>query len=340
MTFPAYLICLVVLQGTALATSHETRSAYSCAIDIKSHSRKSDDVATKLYKLFNPNSMRTANDHVFFYLYTKEKPKEYEIVFGNSSSIQKSSFNKSRSTKIVTHGYLGSRNEASCTLLKDAFLKSRDYNIIVVDWWKMQSIWGTIPLDYWTVAGFVGQVGSYVATMINFLENQGMNLETTTLIGHSLGAHVMGVAGHNANSKVNYIVGLDPAFPAFENKGPGECLSVEDAEIVEVIHTNSGNCGVPNEIGHYDFYPNGGSKQLGCGTNVCSHSRAYEYYAESIYSETGFYGRKCNSLESVESGVCDGDIVIMGGHSKKKQSPFGIYYLKTNKSSPYALGMK
>lgn len=79
--------------------------------------------------------------------------------------------------------------------------------MIVVDWWPMQSIWSTIPLDYWTASGYVGEVGSYVAAMINFLENHGMNLETTTLIGHSLGAHVMGIAGYRAKSKVNYIVG-------------------------------------------------------------------------------------------------------------------------------------
>ena len=88
-----------------------------------------------------------------------------------------------------------------------AFLNNGDYNVIIADWWAMQSVLGFFPLDYWMVSGYVTEVGSYVAAMINFLENHGMNLETTTLIGHSLGAHVMGIAGYQAKNKVNYIVG-------------------------------------------------------------------------------------------------------------------------------------
>lgn len=133
---------------------------------------------------------------------------------------------------------------------------------------------------------------------------------------------------------------MDPALPAFENQGSGERLSLRDAEIVEVIHTNSGDCGIPNEIGHYDFYPNGGVKQLGCSSNTCSHSRAYEYYAESVYNETSFFARKCDGLEAAMGGTCTGDVEIMGGHSKEKESPYGVYHLKTRESSPFAVGLE
>ena len=47
-------------------------------------------------------------------------------------------------------------------------------------------------------------------------------------------------------------------------------LDTTDAEFVDVIHTNSGliilgALSFPYNIGHVDFYPNGGTSQPGCG---------------------------------------------------------------------------
>lgn len=43
--------------------------------------------------------------------------------------------------------------------------------------------------------------------MLKFLQKNGLNLNTTTLIGHSLGAHIMGLASHRMKNKVHHIVG-------------------------------------------------------------------------------------------------------------------------------------
>jgi pimeloyl-ACP methyl ester carboxylesterase len=88
-----------------------------------------------------------------------------------------------------------------------AFLSHGNYNVFVVDWWPLQSIWGPIPTLYWRVASYVNDVGKYVAKLIDYLINHGMDLKTTSLVGHSLGAHVMGIASYQARDKVNYIVG-------------------------------------------------------------------------------------------------------------------------------------
>lgn len=77
-----------------------------------------------------------------------------------------------------------------------------DYNVIVVDWSKI-----TLRPYIWA-ASHVKKVGQYVASMIDFLETQGLNLNTTTLVGHSLGAHVMGLAAYYATKTVNYVVGM------------------------------------------------------------------------------------------------------------------------------------
>jgi predicted alpha/beta hydrolase len=85
-----------------------------------------------------------------------------------------------------------------------AYLVHGDYNVIVVDWGKIAKstyVWASMH---------VVNVGKHVAKMIDFLEEQGIDLGTTSLSGHSLGAHVMGLAGYYAKNKVNYIVGKLP----------------------------------------------------------------------------------------------------------------------------------
>ena len=136
---------------------------------------------------------------------------------------------------------------------------------------------------------------------------------------------------------------MDPALPDFENKEPQDRLSQDDANRVEVIHTNVNECGMREAIGHYDFYPNGGARQPGCRTNSCSHSRAPELFAESIRDgSNGFYGRRCSNdfdFDSINSFTCYGDVVQMGDSKKGEETPEGIYYVETRDSPPYALGL-
>lgn len=46
-----------------------------------------------------------------------------------------------------------------------------------------------------------------MSEMINFLEEHGMNPNTTALIGHSIGAHAVGIAGYHTKTKVNHVIG-------------------------------------------------------------------------------------------------------------------------------------
>lgn len=147
-----------------------------------------------------------------------------------------------------------------------------------------------------------------------------MKLESLELIGHSLGAHVCGIAAKNVQSgKIRKIVGLDPASPLFSVKQPDERLSDTDADVVEIIHSNAGFLGFSFPLGTISFYPNGGRSQRGCGwdlLSICAHSRSYIYYAESIHNPTGFYAWKCESYENLKGGKCHvnnvDDLVQMG----------------------------
>ena len=116
-------------------------------------------------------------------------------------------------------------------------------------------------------------------------------LHNLHLVGHSLGAHVAGFMAKKVASlglgKVPRLTGLDPAYPCYELLGPEGRVDKTDAELVQIVHTNSGwlweGClsfkvntrsalfcmelwsPLPQEpLGHVDFYPAGGSHQPGC----------------------------------------------------------------------------
>ena len=88
-------------------------------------------------------------------------------------------------------------------------------------------------------------------------------------LGHSLGAHTCGYASNAINNKMNRISGLDPAGPLFAGKRTVVRLDRDDADFVDVIHSNTEvalglGLGTVDESGDVDFYVNGGQSQPGC----------------------------------------------------------------------------
>lgn len=65
--------------------------------------------------------------------------------------------------------------------------------------------------------------------------------------------------------------GLDPAKPLFVFAKNDRRLGKDDAEFVDVIHTDVMQRGVLAPAGHADFYVNGGFDQPGCSNapNQC-----------------------------------------------------------------------
>lgn len=59
-------------------------------------------------------------------------------------------------------------------------------------------------------------------------------------------------------------------MPEFSLTDTSDRLSKNDAQFVDVMHTNSGGLlsarglSFPDPLGHVDFYPNGGNAQPGC----------------------------------------------------------------------------
>ena len=89
----------------------------------------------------------------------------------------------------------------SVTSYVTAYLQISDYNIIIIDWSAISN------MSYISASRSVTVIGQYVATMIDFLVKNGMNSWETKVIGHSLGAHIAGIAAYNASSDIGYVVG-------------------------------------------------------------------------------------------------------------------------------------
>lgn len=140
------------------------------------------------------------------------------------------------------------------------------------------------------------------------------------------------------------------------SRGLCQTLSISD-----VIHSDAGGLGKAEAIGDAgqhvhqnnwinrlipdscliiaDFFPNGIVPLMpGCFTIFCSHSRAWEYFAETVVpgNEGNYVAKKCGSLYSYEINACTRKEVIMGFACPNNTK--GNFFLKTNSKAPFGQG--
>ncbi|XP_059612777.1 vitellogenin-2-like [Phlebotomus argentipes] len=168
-----------------------------------------------------------------------------------------------------------------------------------------------------------------------------VDIKQLHLIGHSLGAHIAGNIGRiykeETGKTLPRITGLDPARVCFNTGGGLRGLERGVADLVDVIHSNSGGLGAKDSIGDVDFFPNGAVVNMpGCSSLSCSHSRSWRYYAESVYpgNENGFLAKRCNLFLAYKQELCSGEDIIPMGYATPTNAT-GNYYLETNAESPY-----
>jgi pancreatic triacylglycerol lipase len=127
----------------------------------------------------------------------------------------------------------------------------------------------------------------------------------------------------------------------FSLGSPNDRFAAGDAVQTQGIRTNIGNLGFSDPLAHSDFYPNWGNSQPGCGTDItgnCAHSRAHEFFAESIRSNR-FVGRRCANFGQITGRNCPAGqgSGTMGGNVWSAGLN-GIFFLETNGGSPFARG--
>lgn len=300
---------------------------------------------------------RISLNSVNFYLYTKSNPTEGKEITASKQSIDASNFNSTNPTRylmtdyinnisltcrnlprrITIHGWNSNYKDGVNTKVRDAWFLYGDYNMIAVDWARGRS------LDYASSVAAVSATGAKIANLVEFLvQVYGMSLRTLEIVGFSLGAHVAGLAAKQVTiSKVQKVVGLDPAMPLMSYDKPDKRLSSNDAVYVESIQTCGGILGYTQPIGRAAFYPNGGKTQPGCGVDPsgsCAHTRAVSYYVESLRMNN-FPTVRCPSYQAANSKDCGSTYcAVRMGSPDNIHIAYGEFYVPVNKASPYGLG--
>lgn len=261
---------------------------------------------------------RASESDVTFYLYTQQNPDNPFVIPGvNFGAVAGSPFDPRRKNIFISHGWNNHYLSGVNTNVRGAALRVADVNVFVVDWS------GPANRFYTTAFSAAPTVGRIEGNFINYLiDTYRLTPKDFKLVGHSLGAHVAGCAGAAVNGLVDSIVGLDPAGPLYSLSNTDNRLDPSDGETVHIIHTNSGFLGFSSSIGDADYFPNGGSSQSGCGLDLigtCAHSRAHQYYAESILT-SNFQSVLCDSYSNFNNGRCSSNArSILGELAVDKQ---------------------
>ncbi|XP_061398373.1 phospholipase A1 2 [Musca vetustissima] len=314
-----------------------------------------------------------------FYLYKRDFPEcGREIITDDVDSVIRSGFNADHPTRIIIHGWMSQSKGSFNRAVKNAYMSlaqptttihynissstnndtnlplsdlevynvtgnendkfsvnDTDFNVIVVDWSVISS-----NVNYFGVVDLIEDLGFLLAEFMRFLHLKGnLYFGDVYLIGHSLGAQIAGSAGKQIHPfRINTIFALDPAGPKFRDINDNKRLDPSDADYVESIQTSS-SLGFEEPVGHATFYPNFGKDQKKCYIYGCSHSRAYNYFAESITSKKGFWGTLCQRQSDSEWILSTSGVEFkMGGEPSTPKR--GTFYVKTNGEPPYALGRR
>ncbi|KAH8299242.1 hypothetical protein KR044_013093, partial [Drosophila immigrans] len=308
---------------------------------------------------------------------TTERPSGSGSGSGGSSSPKKSpppsiddleGFDE-LSVRVIVHGFGSACPHVWIYEMKTALMAVEDCIVICVDWENG----ATFP-NYVRAAANTRLVGKQLAMLLRHLEqHKGLNLMRTHLIGFSLGAHVSGFAGAELPG-LSRITGLDPAGPLFEAQHPKVRLDSNDAEFVDVIHSNGenlilGGLGSWQPMGHVDYYPNGGRVQTGCsnlfvgavtdfiwsaqaaedeeGRSLCNHRRAYKFFIDSVAPRCMFPAFPCANYDDFLKGKCfpcaqDDEDLAEGvprcgnmGYYADRSTGRGQLYLLTREEEPF-----
>ncbi|XP_012251299.2 lipase member H [Athalia rosae] len=280
------------------------------------------------------------DDEVTFFLYTRKNMNDSQQIniskFG-SSNIRQTDFNANNPTKIIIHGYNSDMFLDTLVSIRTEYLTRGEYNAIAVDWHRL-----AVAPCYPVAVHNVPHVGNCVAQLIDIIKKE-TGAKDIHVIGFSLGAHVPAFSARALRPyKIPRITGLDPAMPLFITVSKDEKLDSEDADFVDVFHTNAFIQGKVEASGHIDFYMNGGINQPGCWEKRnpfgCNHHRAAVYFAESINSDIGFWGWPCPGLLSYLLGLCPPRFPAVLAGDRCNFQYRGFHLVKTRAEEPFAQG--
>ncbi|KAJ8718521.1 hypothetical protein PYW08_002758 [Mythimna loreyi] len=266
-----------------------------------------------------------------YLLYTRRNPTSSQtLVINNAGSITNSNFNPRVPTVVIAHGWLSNQDTDINPVVRDAYLRREDVNVIVLDWRRLAIS------NYITAANGVPAVGRGLGQFLAFVNSvTGAPFNQMHLVGFSLGAHLVGNAGRELGGRVARVTALDPAGPLWNYNS--DRVNPNDGNYVEAIHTDGGytvgGLGIGSDVANADFYVNGGISQPGCLTNICNHNNAWRYFAATV-SYNHIIGNECSSSWQITWDSCSGARLHMGNSDLRKWGS-GRFRANTARRYPY-----
>ncbi|XP_061595543.1 lipase member H isoform X2 [Cololabis saira] len=275
------------------------------------------------------------------------------ILLSHTNLSDHAQFNLFRPTTFVIHGYRPTGSPPVWLHDITALLLAReDINVVVVDWNH-----GAANLNYFKAVENTHKAAENLTAFIQMMQENGANLSFIHMIGVSLGAHISGFVGATFKGQIGRITGLDPAGPQFTGRDKSERLDPEDAQFVDVLHTDIDALGFREPVGDIDFYANGGADQPGCPNTIfsgkayfkCDHQRSVSLFLESMNGTCSSRAFPCSSYKHFLDGKClnckrfgDDGCPVFGYEAKKwknylkKPEPMKVYF-KTNAQPPFCV---
>ncbi|XP_018328181.1 pancreatic lipase-related protein 2 isoform X2 [Agrilus planipennis] len=289
-------------------------------------------IAVPLFSIVRGYSLsNTSNVH--FFLYTKTNEDRILLTDSNMNL-----FDPTKCTKVIIHGFNVNSSSPWIINMARRFAQKDNCNSIAVDWGRYsETLYIKAAFNSKLVAQITAEGLLTLLSQNKTNNNITADVKNVHIIGHSVGAHLAGLTGHKmatklSGTKVKRISGLDPAGPYFDAIFTTRSRRIQkhDADFVDIIHTDA-FYGYNSDLGHVDFYPNGGRLQPQCekgDKNLCSHSMSHEYFYKSIEAPDYFVGTQCMQW----------DLYLMGSCKNKRKAPMGIatppdtrkrFYLRT-----------
>ncbi|XP_068625227.1 lipase member H-B-like [Battus philenor] len=244
---------------------------------------------------------------------------------------------KNNKTVMYFNGYFDSAFFPMSQAIATVYSK-RGYNVLITETFQF------LTYIYPKSVRLSKVLGDKVGEFLVQLTDQGLRGENLELVGTSLGAHISSYAAKYfyaaTGKKPGRITGLDPAGPCFRALPPDSKLSPSDAERVDVLHTNMDGFGIAENLGHVDFYVNGGEFQpsdipsIPC-LMICSHVKSALYWWQAIINPKKFIGVKCDSIQDARFARCYNNTETNYAGLETKFNKPGIYYLSTFNEFPY-----
>ncbi|CAG9830940.1 unnamed protein product [Diabrotica balteata] len=143
-----------------------------------------------------------SSDDIKVYFRNKQHPdSSVPIDINQSSEVDALGFSPNKDTMFIVHGWHNGHDSPVCDVVSKAVLQNNDINVFLIDW-------NAIARNLYVVAyKAVPEVGKLLGTLIrNLVNNNKLDLNKAAIVGHSLGAHVAGLAGHELNGAIHHIV--------------------------------------------------------------------------------------------------------------------------------------